>query len=131
MVVVATDDAVLVSTRENGEGLRRVVRQLEAVGLAVTKDHLKVHRPWGSYQSLGLGERYQVKRIVVKRGGRLSLQLHIIAQSIGSIADKVQMVHENESVYLPIGSKHRLENPGEIDLKLIEVQTGNRQLCRR
>ena len=76
VVVVTTADAILVARREDGDGLRRVVRKLKDVAPAVTEDHLKVHRPWGSYQSLDQGERFQVKRIVVKQGGRLSLQMH-------------------------------------------------------
>ena len=134
VVVVTTDDAVLVARRENGDGLRRVVERLRQVAPALTQDHLKVHRPWGSYQSLELGERYQVKRIVVKQGGRLSLQLHhhraehwVVVRGTArvTIGETVQMVHENESVYVPIGTQHRLENPGRIDLELIEVQTGS------
>ena len=76
VVVVTTADAILVARREDGDGLRRVVRKLKDVAPAVTEDHLKVHRPWGSYQSLDQGERFQVKRIVVKQGERLSLQMH-------------------------------------------------------
>ena len=134
VVVVTTDDAVLVARREDGDGLRRVVGRLKEIAPAVTQDHLKVHRPWGSYQSLDMGERYQVKRIVVKQGGRLSLQLHhhraehwVVVRGTAqvTIGDKVQMLHENESVYVPSGSQHRLENPGKIDLELIEVQTGS------
>ena len=134
IVVVTTDDAVLVARREDGDGLRRVVGRLKEVAPAVTEDHLKVHRPWGSYQSLDMGERYQVKRIVVKQGGRLSLQLHhhraehwVVVRGTArvTIGDKVQMLHENESVYVPSGAQHRLENPGKIDLELIEVQTGS------
>jgi mannose-1-phosphate guanylyltransferase/mannose-6-phosphate isomerase len=134
VVVVTTDDAVLVSRRESGDGMRRVVEGLRQVAPALIQDHLKVHRPWGSYQSLDQGERYQVKRIVVKQGGRLSLQLHhhraehwVVVRGTArvTIGDKEQMVHENESVYVPIGSRHRLENPGKIDLELIEVQTGS------
>jgi mannose-1-phosphate guanylyltransferase / mannose-6-phosphate isomerase len=134
LVVVATDDAVLVARREDGDGLRRVVSRLKEADPVLTKDHLKVHRPWGNYQSLEMGERYQVKRIVVKQGGRLSLQLHhhraehwVVVRGAAkvTIGDKVQMVHENESVYVPSGSQHRLENPGKIDLELIEVQTGS------
>ena len=133
VVVVTTDDAVLVARRENADGLRKVVGTLKDVAPALTEDHLKVHRPWGSYQSLDLGERYQVKRIVVKQGGRLSLQLHhhraehwVVVRGTArvTVGDKVQIVHENESIYVPIGAKHRLENPGKIDLELIEVQTG-------
>ena len=134
VVVVTTDDAVLVARREDGDGLRKVVSELKEVAPALTQDHLKVHRPWGSYQSLDLGERYQVKRIVVKQGGRLSLQLHhhraehwVVVRGTArvTIGEKVQMVHENESIYVPTGTKHRLENPGKIDLELIEVQTGS------
>ena len=134
VVVVTTDDAVLVARREDGDRLRKVVSQLKEVAPALTQDHLKVHRPWGSYQSLDLGDRYQVKRIVVKQGGRLSLQLHhhraehwVVVRGTArvTVGNEVQVVHENESIYLPIGSKHRLENPGKIDLELIEVQTGS------
>jgi mannose-1-phosphate guanylyltransferase/mannose-1-phosphate guanylyltransferase/mannose-6-phosphate isomerase len=134
IVVVTTDDAVLVARREDGDGLRRVVGKLREVDPALTTDHLKVHRPWGNYQSLDSGGRYQVKRIVVKQGGRLSLQLHhhraehwVVVRGTArvTIGDKVQMLHENESVYVPSGCRHRLENPGKIDLELIEVQTGS------
>ena len=134
VVVVTTDDAVLVARRSDGDGLRKVVGKLKDVAPALTQDHLKVHRPWGSYQSLDLGERYQVKRIVVKQGGRLSLQLHhhraehwVVVRGTArvTIGDKVQMLHENESIYVPSGARHRLENPGKIDLELIEVQTGS------
>jgi len=134
VVVVTTDDAVLVARRETADGLRRVVAKLKEVAPALTEDHLKVHRPWGSYQSLDLGERYQVKRIVVRQGGRLSLQLHhhraehwVVVRGTArvTIGDTVKMLHENESIYVPSGSRHRLENPGKIDLELIEVQTGS------
>jgi mannose-1-phosphate guanylyltransferase/mannose-6-phosphate isomerase len=134
VVVVATDDAVLVAPRENGDGLRRIVGKLKQVAPALTEDHLRVHRPWGSYQSLDQGSRYQVKRIVVKQGGRLSLQMHhhraehwVVVRGTArvTIGDEVKMLHENESIYVPIGARHRLENPGKIDLELIEVQTGS------
>jgi mannose-1-phosphate guanylyltransferase/mannose-6-phosphate isomerase len=134
VVVVATADAVLVAKREDADGLRRVVAKLKDVAPAVTRDHLKVHRPWGSYQSLDQGDRFQVKRIVVKQGGRLSLQMHhhraehwVIVRGTArvTVGDEVKVLHENESIYVPIGSRHRLENPGKIDLELIEVQTGS------
>jgi mannose-1-phosphate guanylyltransferase/mannose-6-phosphate isomerase len=134
VVVVTTDDAVLVARREDADGLRRVVARLKDIAPALTEDHLKVHRPWGSYQSLVMGERYQVKRIVVKQGGRLSLQLHhhraehwVVVRGTArvTIDDTVKILHENESIYVPSGSRHRLENPGKIDLELIEVQTGS------
>ena len=76
VVVVATDDAMLVARRDDGDGMRQVVKKLKDVAPAVTEDHLKVHRPWGSYKSVDKGDRFQVKRIVVKQGGRLSLQMH-------------------------------------------------------
>jgi mannose-1-phosphate guanylyltransferase/mannose-6-phosphate isomerase len=134
LVVVTTADAVLVAKREDGDGLRRLVQQLKKVAPAVTEEHLKVHRPWGSYQAIDSGPRFQVKRIVVKQGGRLSLQMHhhraehwIVVRGTArvTIGDETKTVHENESIYIPIGAKHRLENPGKIDLELIEVQTGS------
>jgi mannose-1-phosphate guanylyltransferase/mannose-6-phosphate isomerase len=134
LVVVTTADAVLVAKRENGDGLRRLVQQLKKVAPAVTEEHLKVHRPWGSYQAIDGGPRFQVKRIVVKQGGRLSLQMHhhraehwIVVRGTArvTIGDETKTIHENESTYIPIGAKHRLENPGKIDLELIEVQTGS------
>ena len=134
VVVVATDDAILVAQREDGDGLRRVVQKLKEVAPNLTTDHLKVHRPWGSYQSVDLGDRFQVKRIVVKPGGRLSLQLHhhraehwIVVRGTArvTIGDDVRFLYENESIYVPGGARHRLENPGKIDLELIEFQTGS------
>jgi mannose-1-phosphate guanylyltransferase/mannose-6-phosphate isomerase len=133
LVVVATGDAVLVARQHDGD-LKRLVAKLKAVAPRVTESHLKVHRPWGSYRSLDAGERHQVKRIVVKPGGRLSLQKHhhrsehwIVVRGTAQVtvdgADRT--VHENESVYIPIGATHRLENPGRISLELIEVQTGS------
>ena len=134
VVVVATADAVLVARREDADGLRRVVAKLKDVAPAVTEDQVKVHRPWGSYQSLDRGDRFQVKRIVVKQGGRLSLQMHhhraehwVIVRGTArvTVGDEVKVLHENESIYVPSGARHRLENPGKIDLELIEVQTGS------
>ena len=134
VVVVTTADAVLVARRDDADGLRRVVAKLKDVAPAVTEDHLKVHRPWGSYQSLDQGDRFQVKRIVVKQGGRLSLQMHhhraehwVIVRGTArvTVGDEVKILHENESIYVPSGASHRLENPGKIDLELIEVQTGS------
>ncbi len=134
LVVVTTDDAVLVAKREDGAGLRRLVQRLKEKSPKVIEEHLKVHRPWGSYQSIDQGTRFQVKRIVVKQGGRLSLQLHhhraehwIVVRGTArvTIGDAIKVVHENELIYIPIGARHRLENPGKIDLELIEVQTGS------
>jgi mannose-1-phosphate guanylyltransferase / mannose-6-phosphate isomerase len=134
LIVVTTDDAVLAARRDDADGLRRLVKKLKDVAPAVTEEHLKVHRPWGSYQSIDQGNRFQVKRIVVKPGGRLSLQLHhhraehwIVVRGTArvTIGNDVKIVHENESTYIPNGAAHRLENPGKIDLELIEVQTGS------
>lgn len=134
LVVVATQDAILVSRQNDPNGLKRLVGTLKTVAPQVTEDHLKVHRPWGSYQSLDIGDRHQVKRIVVKAGGRLSLQKHhhrsehwivVRGTALVTINDLQKTVHENESVYIPIGAVHRMENPGKIPLELIEVQTGS------
>ncbi|HEX4411525.1 MAG TPA: mannose-1-phosphate guanylyltransferase/mannose-6-phosphate isomerase [Xanthobacteraceae bacterium] len=134
LVVVTTDDAVLVAKREDGDGMRRLVQKLKEVAPTVTEEHLQVHRPWGSYRSVDQGQRFQVKRIVVKPGGRLSLQKHhhrsehwIVVHGTArvTVGDEIRTVHENESTYIPIGSTHRLENPGKIELELIEVQTGS------
>lgn len=134
LVVVATEDAVLVSRQKDANGLKRLVGKLKSVAPDVTEDHLKVHRPWGSYQSVDNGDRHQVKRIIVKPGSRLSLQKHhhrsehwIVVRGAAKVTinDIVKTVHENESVYIPLGAVHRLENPGKILLELIEVQTGS------
>jgi mannose-1-phosphate guanylyltransferase/mannose-6-phosphate isomerase len=134
LVVVATEDAVLVSRQKDANGLKRLVAKLKTVAPQVTEEHLKVHRPWGSYQSVDNGERHQVKRIIVKPGQRLSLQKHyhrsehwIVVRGAArvTINEDVKTVHENESIYIPIGATHRLENPGKILLELIEVQTGS------
>lgn len=134
LVVVATQDAVLVSRQKDANGLKRLVARLRTVAPEVTESHLKVHRPWGSYQSVDNGDRHQVKRIAVKAGGRLSLQKHhhrsehwIVVRGTARVTvnELVKIVHENESIYIPIGAVHRLENPGKILLELIEVQTGS------
>jgi len=134
LVVVATQDAVLVSRQKDGNGLKRLVAKVKAIAPEVTEHHTKVDRPWGSYQSLDNGARHQVKRIIVKAGGRLSLQKHhhrsehwivVRGAALVTINDTVKTIHENESIYIPIGATHRLENPGKIPLELIEVQTGS------
>ncbi|MCB1392053.1 MULTISPECIES: mannose-1-phosphate guanylyltransferase/mannose-6-phosphate isomerase [unclassified Nitrobacter] len=134
LVVVATQDAVLVSRQKDANGLKRLVTKLKSLAPQVTEEHLRVHRPWGAYQSIDRGERHQVKRITVKAGDRLSLQKHhhrsehwIVVRGTARVTvdDLVKIVHENESIYIPIGAVHRLENPGKIPLELIEVQTGS------
>ena len=134
LVIVATEDAVLVSRQQDANGLKRLVAKLKTTAPNVTEEHLKVHRPWGSYQSVDNGERHQVKRIIVKPGQRLSLQKHhhraehwIVVKGAARVTvdENIKIVHENESIYIPIGAVHRLENPGKIMLELIEVQTGS------
>lgn len=134
LVVVATQDAILVSRQSDPNGLKRLVNKLRSVAPQVTEDHIKVHRPWGSYQSLDIGDRHQVKRIIVKAGGRLSLQKHhhrsehwivVRGTALVTVNELQKIVHENRSIYIPIGATHRMENPGKIPLELIEVQTGS------
>jgi mannose-1-phosphate guanylyltransferase/mannose-6-phosphate isomerase len=134
LVVVVTDDAVLVADRARAEDLKKLVERLRADKREEADTHAKVHRPWGNYQSLDRGERYQVKRIVVNPGGRLSLQKHahraehwvvVRGTALVTIGEEKKTLNENESVYVPLGAVHRLENPGTVPLELIEVQSGN------
>ena len=134
VVVVATGDAVLVADRSQTHKVKELVERLKEEGHAEATQHRRMYRPWGYYQSIDRGARYQVKRIVVQPGGRLSLQKHyhraehwIVVRGAAEVTldGAVRFVHENESIYLPIGSDHRLANPGKIDLELIEVQTGS------
>ena len=122
------------SRQKDANGPKRLVAKLKTVAPQVTEDHLKVHRPWGSYQSVDNGKRHQVKRIIVKPGQRLSLQKHyhrseywivVRGAARGTVNEDIKTVHENESMHIPIGAVHRLENPGKILLELIEVQTGS------
>jgi mannose-1-phosphate guanylyltransferase / mannose-6-phosphate isomerase len=134
VIVVTTQDAVLVLGRDQGDKVKDVVETLKARKRREAVEHKRMYRPWGYYQSIDNGARYQVKRIVVTPGHRLSLQKHyhraehwIVVKGTAEVtcgAD-VTIVHENESIYLPIGSVHRLTNPGKINLELIEVQTGS------
>ncbi len=134
VIVVATGDAVLVADRSQTAKVKKLVESLKAEGHPEATEHRRNYRPWGYYQSIDQGSRYQVKRIVVRPGGRLSLQKHhhraehwVVVRGAAEVTlnDKVTLVHENELIYLPIGSTHRLGNPGKIDVELIEVQTGS------
>src|SRR6187200_2233326 len=134
LVVVSTPDAVLVVPRARAQEVRELVAKLKSAQRPEATDHKRVHRPWGYYESIDLGERFQVKRIVVIPGGVLSLQKHrhraehwVVVRGTAevTIGEKVRAVHENESVYIPIGSVHRLANKGKIPLELIEIQTGS------
>ncbi len=134
LVVVATADAIMVAPRNRAQDVRRLVTRLVAEGRDEADAPPTVHRPWGSYTALHNGHRVQVKHIVVKPGGRLSLQMHhhraehwVIVRGTGRITrgDEEIMLSENQSTYIPIGTPHRLENPGKIPLHVIEVQSGD------
>ena len=133
LMVVASPDAVLVVPRERAEAVKDLVATLKLAGHAPASEHRRVYRPWGHYESVDAGERFQVKRLVVAPGGTLSLQKHlhraehwVVVRGTAevTIGDLKKIVHENESAYIPIGAVHRLANPGKIQLELIEVQTG-------
>lgn len=133
MIVVSTADAVLIAPRERAEEIRSVVDHIEADGLDLARISHEVRRPWGSYRSLGCGEGWQVKRIAVKPGGRLSLQKHaqraetwVVASGVADVTldGKEVMLRPGESLHIPVGSVHRLENNGPEPLELIEVQQG-------
>src|SRR2546421_588680 len=133
-IVVATGDAVLVAARDKAESVKALVDQLKAQNRREAVEHRRIYRPWGYYQHVDAGARYQVKRIVVKPGARLSLQKHfhraehwVVVRGTAEVTlDKDhRIIHENESIYVPIGSTHRLANPGKIPLELIEVQVGS------
>ncbi len=134
VIVIATQDAVLVADARASGRVKDLVEKLHAQKRPEAREHKRVYRPWGYYQSIDSGARYQVKRIVVKPDGRLSLQKHhhraehwVVVKGTAEVTldEDVRLVHENESIYLPIGCVHRLVNPGKIALELIEVQTGS------
>ena len=134
VIVVSTADAVLVTTRAKAEEVKGLVEQLKAQNHRAATEHRRIYRPWGYYQDVDLATRYRVKRIVVKAGGKLSLQKHfhrsehwVVVQGTAEVTvnSEVRNVHENESMYIPIGSVHRLANPGRIPLELIEIQVGS------
>ena len=133
LVVVETADAVLVADRARVQDVKRIVNRLKAEERSEAALHRRVYRPWGCYESLITAERFQVKRIVVNPGQTLSLQMHhhraehwIIVHGTAEVTceDRVFMLGEDESTYIPLGHKHRLTNPGRIPLELIEVQSG-------
>ena len=133
LVIVETDDAVLVAPRERAQEVKEIVSELDRAGRAESELHARVYRPWGTYEGVANGEGFQVKRISVKPGGQLSLQMHhhraehwVVVQGTArvTLGDEEIMLTEDQSTYIPLGVKHRLENPGEIDLTLIEVQSG-------
>ncbi|MGN6237753.1 mannose-1-phosphate guanylyltransferase/mannose-6-phosphate isomerase [Dyella sp.] len=134
LIVVTTPDATLVAHRDAAQDVKKIVDQLKASGRSEHSLHRVVQRPWGSYDSLEAGERFQVKRIVVKPGASLSLQKHhhraehwIVVSGTAEVTcdQKVFLLGENQSTYIPLGSTHRLRNPGKVPLELIEVQSGS------
>lgn len=134
LIVVTTPDATLVAHRDAAQDVKRVVDELKAAGRTEHSLHRIVRRPWGSYDSIESGERFQVKRIVVKPGAALSLQKHhhraehwIVVSGTAEVTcdDRVFLLGENQSTYIPLGSVHRLRNPGKVPLELIEVQSGS------
>ena len=134
MIVVETPDAVLVARKDKTQDIKRIVTRLKAEARPHADNHRKVHRPWGYYDSIDSGPRFQVKRIVVRPGASLSLQMHhhraehwIVVSGTARVTrgEEIMMLAENQSTYIPLGTVHRLENPGMIDLEMIEVQSGS------
>lgn len=134
LIVVATDDAILVAGKDSTQDVKVLVDILKANDRAEYSTHARVYRPWGQYRTLDAGDRFQVKQIIVKPGGRLSLQYHhhraehwIVVEGIARVTcgDKVMTLEENESTYIAVGIRHRLENVGKNPLRIIEVQSGS------
>jgi len=133
-IIVETADAVLVADRARAQDVKRLVERLKAERRDERLVHRQVFRPWGSYEGLVQTERFQVKRIIVKPGASLSLQMHhhraehwIVVRGTASVTcgDEVRLLTEDQSTYIPLGTAHRLQNPGRIDLEIIEVQSGS------
>lgn len=134
IVVIETPDAVLVADKSQTQSVKHIVAHLKAQKRDLANTHRKVHRPWGWYDSIDSGERFQVKRIVVNPGASLSLQMHhhraehwVVVKGTAQVTngDKVFLLGENESTYIPVGHIHRLSNPGKVPLEIIEVQSGS------
>ncbi|TAN25447.1 MAG: mannose-1-phosphate guanylyltransferase/mannose-6-phosphate isomerase [Castellaniella sp.] len=133
LIIAETSDAVLVAHKGAVQGVKRIVAQLETLGRTEHLRHRQVYRPWGMFDAIGSGPRYQVKKITVNPGGRLSLQKHhhraehwVVVSGTAKVTngDRTYLVTENQSTYIPIGQVHSLENPGTVPLELIEVQSG-------
>lgn len=133
VLVVETDDVIVVAKKGESQKVKNLVTELKTRGRHEADEHTTVYRPWGSYSVLGEGTGFKMKKIVVNPGQRLSLQMHyhrsehwivITGTALVTIGESVQMVHENESVFVPQSTKHRLENPGKIPLEIVEVQNG-------
>lgn len=133
MVVIETEDALFLGKKGESQRVKALVDALRKGGNKETREHVTTHRPWGYYKVLEEGPRYKVKRILVDPGQILSLQMHyhrsehwVVVKGTAkvTIEDRIEMVHENQSIYVPKGTKHRVENPGKLPLEIIEVQTG-------
>jgi mannose-1-phosphate guanylyltransferase/mannose-6-phosphate isomerase len=134
LVIVETADAILVAHKDKTQEVKQIVEHLKRAGRSEGKLHRKVFRPWGSYDGVDVGERFLVKRIIVKPGGCLSLQMHhhraehwIVVRGTAKVTceESTCLISENESTFIPLGKKHRLENPGCVPLEMIEVQSGS------
>ena len=133
LVVVETDDAVLIAERSQAQNVKAIVQQLEADGSSEGKAHRRIYRPWGHYTSIVEGSRWQVKRISVKPGASLSLQMHhhraehwVVVRGTALVEKNgvEELIGENQSTYIPLGAQHRLSNPGKIPVEMIEIQSG-------
>jgi len=133
MIVVETSDAILVANQKHTQEVKKIVDLLKQQSRPEIRSHRKIYRPWGWYDAIDAGERFQVKRIVVNPGAALSLQMHhhraehwIVVRGTAQVtrADETYLVSENQSTYIPLGTSHRLENPGRVPLEIIEVQSG-------
>lgn len=133
-VIVETDDAIMVADKKSVQDVKTIVAKLKAADRSESKLHRKVYRPWGYYDSIDQGERFQVKRIVVNPGAQLSLQMHhhraehwIVVQGTAQVrcGEKTMLLGENQSTYIPLGEVHQLSNPGKFPLEIIEVQSGS------
>jgi mannose-1-phosphate guanylyltransferase/mannose-6-phosphate isomerase len=134
LIVVETPDAVLVASKDHAQDVKAVTQYLKRERRSELRHHQRCHRPWGDFESIDQGQRYQVKRLTVKEGESLSLQMHhhraehwIVVSGTARVTndDRVFLLTENQSTYIPVGSTHRLENPGTIPLEIIEVQSGS------
>jgi mannose-1-phosphate guanylyltransferase / mannose-6-phosphate isomerase len=134
IIVIETADAVLVASKDKAQDVKAIVNRLKAAKRDEYKIHRQVYRPWGSYEGIDAGSRFQVKRLSVKPGAQLSLQMHhhraehwVVVRGTARVTcgDQVFNLHENESTYIPMGERHRLENPGNIPLEVIEIQSGS------
>lgn len=134
LVIIDTDDAIMIANKNQTQDVKKIVQQLKITNRSEASMHRKVYRPWGSYDSIDIGERFQAKRLIVNPGKKLSLQSHakraehwVVVKGIATVTkdDNVFLLKENESTYIPLGTKHRLENKGDEPLEIIEVQSGS------